>query len=397
MHIPARAAVALGSLALLLGGSIPAAYGESERADVVGHVYVNDNTAGTNTIGAFDRHKNGSLTSMAGSPFSAGGAGAGTIVGSQGALQISGDGRFLLAADAGSNQISVLRIRADGSLQSVTGSPVASDGIQPISIAVHDDLVYVANAGNGSTGSNYTGFTLSPEGMLSPLPNSTIPLSATALPGDVLFNSTGTKLVGTEVGPANGPSFIDSFMVGDDGRLTPAPGSPFPAQAIGPFGSQFRPTDSSELYVSNAHAGANAGSVSAYRVSSNATLEPIGTSPFADKQTASCWVEITPDGRFLFTVNTGVPSISSYKIMGNGGLSLLGSTVFNYPTGLRPFDARLDPSGKTLYVVDAGLAMVSAFDVNGGDLSELDTSPIALPAGATPFGIVVTRTGRGDR
>src|SRR6476646_5425286 len=129
MHIPARAAVALGSLALLLGGSIPAAYGESERADVVGHVYVNDNTAGTNTIGAFDRHKNGSLTPMAGSPFSAGGAGAGAIVGSQGALQISGDGRFLLAADAGSNEISVLRIGAGGSLEPVAGGPVASGGI----------------------------------------------------------------------------------------------------------------------------------------------------------------------------------------------------------------------------------------------------------------------------
>ncbi|HLZ30499.1 MAG TPA: beta-propeller fold lactonase family protein [Chloroflexota bacterium] len=396
MHLPARAAVVLGSLALLVGGSIPAAYGESERADVVGHVYVNDNTAGTNTIGAFDRHKNGSLTAMAGSPFSAGGAGAGAIVGSQGALQISSDGRFLLAVDAGSNEISVLRIGTGGSLEPVTGSPVASGGILPISIAIHDDLVYVANEGNGSTGSNYTGFTLSSTGMLTPLANSTFPLSATALPGDVLFNSTGTKLVGTEVGPANGPSFIDSFDVAHDGRLTPASGSPFQAQAVGPFGSQFRPTDPSELYVSNAHAGANAGSVSAYRVSSNAALSPIGGSPFADKQTASCWVEITPDGRFLFTVNTGVPSISRYQIMSNGALSLLGSTVFNDPTGLRPFDARLDPSGKTLYVVDAGLAMVSAFDVDGGNLSELDSSPIALPAGATPFGIVVTRTGRDD-
>jgi len=33
---------------------------------------------------------------------------------------------------------------------------------------------------------------------------------------------------------------------------------------------------------------------------------------------------------------------------------VVGSTVFNDPTGLRPFDARLDPSGKTLYVVDYG-------------------------------------------
>ena len=57
----------------------------------------------------------------------------------------------------------------------------------------------------------------------------------------------------------------------------------------------------------------------------------------------------------------------------SGALSLLGSTVFNDPTGLRPFDARLDPSGKTLYVVDAGSAVVSAFDVDGGNLTELET------------------------
>jgi 6-phosphogluconolactonase len=394
MHVPARVAVTVGSLALFLSGSVPAAYGDSGRGDVVGHVYVNDNTAGTNTIGAFDRHGDGSLTPMAGSPFPAGGAGTGTIVGSQGSLQLSQDGDFLLAADAGSNQISVLKIGRGGVPQAVASGPVASGGIQPISIAVHDDLVYVANEGDGSTGSNYTGFRLSSTGVLTPVKDSTFALSATALPGDVLFNSTGTHLVGTEVGPAAGPSFIDSFSVGNDGKLTPAPGSPFPAQAVGPFGSEFRPTNPSELYVSNAHGGANVGSISAYRVGNNSVLDPIGASPYADKQTAPCWVEITHDGQFLFTVNTAVPSISRYKILANGALSLLGSTVFNDPTGLRPFDARLDPSGKTLYVVDAGLAMVSAFDVDGGKLHELETSPFMLPTGATPFGIVVTRASR---
>ena len=78
----------------------------------------------------------------------------------------------------------------------------------------------------------------------------------------MLFNGTGTKLVGTEVGPSR----IDSFTVGSDGRLTAAPGSPFPAQGLGPFGSEFRPTNPDQLFVSNAHNTApNSGTVSAFR------------------------------------------------------------------------------------------------------------------------------------
>src|SRR2546430_9725911 len=139
--------------------AVPASASASTQASpVVGHVYVNDNTAGTNTIGAFDRHADGTLTPGAGSPFAAGGAGTGAGLASQGALQISPDGRFLIAADAGSNQISVLRIKRDGSLRLVRGGVVSSGGVLPVSVAVHDDLVYVANAGNG--GSNYTGFRL---------------------------------------------------------------------------------------------------------------------------------------------------------------------------------------------------------------------------------------------
>jgi hypothetical protein len=42
-------------------------------------------------------------------------------------------------------------------------------------------------------------------------------------------------------------------------------------------------------------------------------------------------------------------------------------------------------------VVDAALDAVSGFAVIGGSLTELGQSPFALPVGATPFGIVVTR------
>jgi 6-phosphogluconolactonase len=360
-------------------GTASAAVGASP---VVGHVYVNDNTAGTNTIGVFDQHADGTLTTHAGSPFAAGGAGTGAGLASQDALQISPDGRFLLAVDAGSNQISVLRIKHDGSLRQVPGGIVSSGGVLPVSIAIHRALVYVANSGTG--GSNYTGFRLGRAGRLHPLAGSTVALPDGSQPGDVLFNGTGRKLVGARIGT----SLIDSFTV-HRGRLTAAPGSPFPAQGPGPFGSEFRPTNPRQLFVSNAHGGAGAGTVSAFRDLADGTLSSIGSSPFADNQTAPCWVEITHDGRFLFTVNTGSDSVSRYSIAPRGRLRLLGSTPVR-GTGTGAVDARLSPDGRFLYVVESATGAVAALAVHGGNLAELAASPAALPAGATPAGIVVT-------
>ena len=269
------AAAAAAAAAVAVPAAASAAAGTS---GVVGHVYVNDNTAGTNTIAVFDRHAGGALTAHAGSPFAAGGAGTGAGLASQGALQISPGGRFLIAVDAGSNQISVLRIMPGGSLKLVSGGVVSSGGVLPVSIAIHGDLVYVANSGTG--GSNYTGFRLGRNGRLAPIAGSTVALPNSAQPGDVLFNSTGRKLAGARVGTSQ----IDSFTVGANGRLTAAPGSPFPAQGLGPFGSEFRPTNPHQLFVSNAHnTGAGSGTVSAFRDSANGTLTSIGSSPFADK------------------------------------------------------------------------------------------------------------------
>jgi 6-phosphogluconolactonase (cycloisomerase 2 family) len=371
------------SLLGLLAGSAATVSAAPDKA--VGHVYVNNNSAIHNTVAGFDRHRDGTLTPLPGSPFMTGGVGTGTPTGSAGAIQFSSNGRYVLAVDAASDDISVLKVSKDGSLELVDTED--SNGTTPLSIAVHRDLVYVANAGAG--GSNYTGFRLRHGGNLEPISGSTVPLPDDAMPGHVLFSGDGRTLAGTRVGPNAGPSYIDSFRVDHDGRLTAAPGSPFPAQKIGPFGSAFRPTNPHQLFVSNAHDGALAGSVSAYDVGRDATLTPIGDSPFLDHQTAPCWVEISHDGKYLFAINTASSSISSYWIAKDGSMTLLGSTPFKSPTGLRPFDARLDPKGKFLYVVDAGAKAVSVFAVDGGTLTELASSPVAIPGGVAPFGIVV--------
>jgi len=66
-----------GSLLAATIGLLGATAGASAStgARVVGYTYIDGNTATANTIDAFARHADGSVTPLPGSPFAAGGAG----------------------------------------------------------------------------------------------------------------------------------------------------------------------------------------------------------------------------------------------------------------------------------------------------------------------------------
>ena len=314
MRLPTRkwlCVVLPGLLAVAAVAPASASASPGHRSPVVGHVYLDDNTAGENSVAGFDHHADGSLTAEPGSPFAAGGGGTGSGLASQGAIQISPDGRFVIAVDAGSDQISVLRIEPDGALSLVRDGVVSSGGALPVSVAVHDDLVYVANAGAGAT--NYSGFRLRSDGRLRPIPGATVPLPAGSQPGDVLFNRDGTRLVGTRVGTSRDRQ----LTVDSRGRLTAAPGSRSrrrDSDRSGASSARPRPTNS-RLECSRRRWGRDR-----VRVPDGAdgNLTAIGSSPFPDLQTAPCWVEITRDGRFLFTVNTASGTISRFSITRGG-------------------------------------------------------------------------------
>lgn len=137
-------------------------------------------------------------------------------------------------------------------------------------------------------------------------------------------------------------SLIDSFTVGLFGHLTAAPGSPFsaqgfdPGQGYGQLGSEFSPTNPTLLTVSDVHtmAGgpASPGLVSSFVDAPDGSLSPIAGSPFANDGNASCWIEISHDGAYLFVVNTASQTVSSYAIAPSGSLSFLQSAA----TGRRP-------------------------------------------------------------
>jgi DNA-binding beta-propeller fold protein YncE len=104
-------------------------------------------------------------------------------------------------------------------------------------------------------------------------------------------------------------------------------------------------------------------------------------------QTAPCWVEISRDGRYLFSVNTGSGNLSSFAIGHDGSLTLLATAPF--ANGAGAVDARLSPDGKTLSVMGGHGLVLSTFALNGATLTELPSSPVPLPAGTSPMGIVV--------
>jgi 6-phosphogluconolactonase (cycloisomerase 2 family) len=207
----------------------------------------------------------------------------------------------------------------------------------------------------------------------------------------VLFNRDGKRVAGTRIATSQ----IDSFTVGHGGRLSPAAGSPYDAQAFSPaqgwgqLGSEFSPKHPDQLFVSDAHTAAGGaafpGLVSSFLDGPDGSLTPVGA-PVANDGGASCWVEISHDGRFIFVVNTASASISSYSIGAGGSLSFLQSTAPGQLGGGAE-DARLSPDGSTLWVVEARTDAVAGFAVEAGTLTPL--ASVAGPAGAAPSGIVV--------
>src|SRR5262245_11447245 len=156
-----------------------------------GHVYAMTNATSANEIVVFDRDAQGKLTMN--TKVATNGKGTGQALESQGSLVMSKNGKWLFAANAGTNDISVFQVSASGLTLTDT---LASGGTKPVSIAFDDDVLYVLNAG---TPNNISGFTLNQQGQLTAIANSIKPLSAgSTSPGQIAFSPDGGLLVVTE-------------------------------------------------------------------------------------------------------------------------------------------------------------------------------------------------------
>lgn len=332
-------------------------------------VYLMSNQVAGNEILVFDRAADGSL-SPAGT-VATGGSGTGAGLGNQGAVTLTADGRWLLVVNAGSNDVSVFAVRSGG-LELTDRVP--SGGMQPISVTVHGDLVYVLNAGGDG---GIAGFTLGSDGSLASLAGSTRPLSGAGVgPAQIGFGRGRDVLAVTE----KGSNTITTYLIGPDGLPSAPIANPSAGQT--PFGFSF--DHRGRLVVSEAFGGAaDASATSLYEVGRDGTLNVLDAS-VPTTQTAACWIIISQNGRFAYTTNAGSGSLSGYEIGSQGDLTLLDSDGRTGVAGssTTPLDGAISRGGRYLYVLLAGTSQVGVFEIGPRGGLTLTSTVDGLPAGA---------------
>lgn len=349
------------ALAFAISGGLISSVFASQNGRMV---YTMSNAPSGNAVLAFEQR--GDTLIPAGS-FPTQGTGSGDGLGNQGGIVLSDDGETLFAVNAGSDEISVFQVYDHGLKLT---DKISSGGVRPISIAVHEDWIYVLNAGGPG---NITGFELTSRNTLKPIPGSTRSLSGAATaPAQIEFNPEGNTLVVTE----KATNIIDTYTVDEDG-VAAGPVSQ-PSFGVTPFGFAF--DKRGVLIVSEAFGGtANASAVSSYTLHDGVLSLRSGSVP--DFQSAACWIVVTRNGKFAYTSNTGSNNISSYRVGRKGTLTLLESVAAS--TGAAPIDMALSRHSRFLYVLNATARTIDVFraDRGSGELTRL-ASISGLPAGA---------------
>ena len=358
--------LAIISLLVLI---VPAAAAKpSEQHASNGAVYIMTNNPSGNNVLVYSRAADGTL-SWTGT-FATNGKGATGLTGTnQGALALSRNDETLLVVNAGSNDISVFHVNHDGlTLTDKTGS----GGTFPISVTIHENVVYVLNAGGMETAGNIAGFHLNDDGRLSAIPGSVQPLSGNVAPAQISFNPTGSVLVVTE----KSTSLIDTYTVDSDGVATGP--TTHASSGTTPFGFAF--DNKGQLIVSEAAGGPlGTSAVSSYSLSNTGDLSTISSS-VPDTQQAACWLVVTGNGRYAYTANAHSGTISSYTIAANGEITLLQAVAAN--TGAGNLDLALTRNSGFLYQFINASHTIEGFRVHSDGSLTLIATVTGVPAGA---------------
>jgi 6-phosphogluconolactonase (cycloisomerase 2 family) len=392
-------------------------------------VETNNPDVGNNAVLAFNRRADGALQEIG--SFRTHGTGQLNIpkvVGPDDSSQevvATPDGRFLYAVNQGSGTVAAFRVRRDGSLGFL--DTFDSGGVQPDSLGIAHGNLYVSNRGDatattpGTAVPNITGFTINDDGSLSPVPGSTVTFPVNTSPSQNLISRDGRFLFADLFAPNGTPpqgNTFAPFQVQGDGTLNLAPGGNVAAQ--GPSAT----TDPPALLGAAANPRRNiiyAGLTSLNEVGVF-TYDETGRLSFVtavpDQGRAACWVDVSPDGKFLYTGDTGSNSVGVFSLADPlrpvevqnfflGGPQAPPGSPPGTPRQTAVFQVAVDPSGRFLYAVDQNTSATGTFSegnqlhilpiARDGTLSEPHAPAIftrfGVPGNAHPQGIAVVTGG----
>jgi 6-phosphogluconolactonase (cycloisomerase 2 family) len=370
------------------------------------YVYVESNikTSNGNSVYAFERQPDGSLKQVQGSPFATGGAGVqdeSLKVGPSDSDQdivTNSDHSLLFAVNSGSDTIAVFKIKNDGSLQAVEGSPFWSGGTNPVSLAFTSNYLVVVNK-NGDFARmsnelpNYTVFHVTLDGKLSPVEHSTVDVALGSSPTQALL-VPGTDLV---FGADFLGGLLQSFRLSFDGYLRqrgplglPASEFPDPTAPRLPLGLWSHPNQPL-LYVGFV----TVNRLGVYSYTANGRLKFLRTVPNSGQ--AICWLRTNRAGTRLYSTDTGTNSVSVYDLSQPEEPREVQNVVLSGPGNVLQFS--LSDNERYLYALSSrGSANIPegqgnrlhVLQIEGdGSVSELvnDAIDFALPPGTRPQGV----------
>ena len=397
----ALAVAGLAGIAVVLGVT----WGPA-KSSFDGFVYVESNRLGRNTILAY-RFRHSRFEPIG--EFSTAGSGVVDfdIEGSldaQDQIVVDPRRRLLFAVNQGSDSIAVFHLQRNGRPVAVLGSPFAAGGKAPGSLALAGPFLIVVDKAQDTRRDlhavrpTYRAFRIGARGALTPA-GKAFRSDAFASP-TAAFPLTPRLLVTTEeAGP------FRTLLLGPDGSITQGPNSP-----LAPEASIFRPRyDGARWSIGLARhprlplVYANQ---SATRQLVVYRFGPSGGLTFvrAVRNTHSrlpCWTVVSADGKRLFTANAGNGSVTSFDLSGDPTRPRR-VQAFPLRAAANPWGLALDPSGRTLFVVDAradteaplkrGNRLHAVHVDSDGKLRELRDSPVKLPVSrsdSSPLGIAV--------
>ncbi|MEM9142069.1 MAG: beta-propeller fold lactonase family protein [Bacteroidota bacterium] len=386
---------------------------KKSNAKDMGALYVATNKTDQNSVVAIRQHTDGSLIKIG--EYATGGKGTGNIeifdwgydpthplkdgvdplISAYGITKTM-DNKYLLAVNSGDASISSFTVQPDKSLQ--LNNVVAATDKHPLSIATHNNTVFVASSGDNS--GSVSGYRLDDRGKLSPIKGSTRELKAR--PSCVAFTPDGKFIVVSEL--ATG--MIKVFKVMRDGSLSENPLSsiasphdkdegrwlPIPVGFdIVQKGNKHIILISEARFLDNTGGlreengkvpqspkySWQTGSSSSYVLDRKGRIRLVSGDIMTGNgmeggQIANCWVEASRDGRTLWAANALSSSISTYKIEEDGTLSLVLEKAYKKEDESLFFsDLYLSMDGKYLNQLIGNKGAIQVFEVQPGIGSKL--------------------------